>query len=563
MNKDKKKKVKFKYKQITAKVINYYEYLFTEKINYYKFANINSCYIGYLMNINKQFQFIMSIMNKNNLIENDYVLPSIIKAYNDDITIKPFWNNKIQSLSDKLFLPSTDNLIYSNGKSITLENSWFNVQECTGLQDKYYKLKIQDNNTSSKQITKCKQIKLFLSKEQRKYMQQIIGTYRYFYNRCVSYFNNYDKKTNKSWFYINPSDKTSRININIQGNPYNMINMRKQLKVNLPQWLLKDYPSHLIDQAFIEAFDRFNTCLNQSIKKGIPFEFKYKSKKESTHTINLEKQMLNSKTNGLFTNWKINGKYLFRKLKSSERFSKDIIGSSITYHKVLNTFIFNMNYKTHSNKCYNKEPCAIDQGIKNPFTIYSPTKVTIIGNNANEKIVKLCKEMDIIQSRMNKKAYYMNIKENGTIVNKEFVMNANRKRNLRKALHRKIKKIKDLRNELHHKTIRYICDNYKSVILPPFKTQEMVGRLTNKVSRQMCTLSFYKFKQKLMSKAEETGIKINSLSEPFTSKTCGKCGNIKYNLGNADIYNCDKCGLEIGRDINGARCILLRNLHRI
>ena len=48
--------------------------------------------------------------------------------------------------------------------------------------------------------------------------------------------------------------------------------------------------------------------------------------------------------------------------------------------------------------------------------------------------------------------------------------------------------------------------------------------------------------------------------EYYTSKTCTKCGNIKHDLKNADIYKCNSCNLKIDRDTNGARNILLRNL---
>ena len=47
-------------------------------------------------------------------------------------------------------------------------------------------------------------------------------------------------------------------------------------------------------------------------------------------------------------------------------------------------------------------------------------------------------------------------------------------------------------------------------------------------------------------------------SEAYTSKTCGVCGNVDKNLGSKKILKCHKCNIEIDRDYNGARNILLR-----
>ena len=69
------------------------------------------------MNVNRQLNVIAKLMDKNNLIINDILTPSIVKEYSVDITIKPFWNNKIETLSNKLYLPSSENLhspYYSN-----------------------------------------------------------------------------------------------------------------------------------------------------------------------------------------------------------------------------------------------------------------------------------------------------------------------------------------------------------------------------------------------------------------------------------------------------------------
>ena len=81
--------------------------------------------------------------------------------------------------------------------------------------------------------------------------------------------------------------------------------------------------------------------------------------------------------------------------------------------------------------------------------------------------------------------------------------------------------------------------------------------------RSMLALSHYKFKKRLLEMGESNGCKIIICNEAYTSKTCGKCGNIKDNLGGSREYNCQRCGLIIDRDYNGARNIYLKNIDLI
>ena len=505
--------------------------------------------------LNSEFLNVTNLLRKKCIIQiNDNINPYILSNFINDNKIIPFWNNKVQLLSNKLFLPVNKNLKEIN-KPKTFCNSWFEVKNFVGIQNKYYNLSIKKNLNLKGKINKCRKIKLFLNPSQRKYMKQIIGTYRYFYNRCVSYFNNYDKKNKESYFYIDPKNEKSKIIIKLnEKNPYNFINMRPILKQNLPEWLLNNFPSHLIDQAFSEAFIKFNICLENCIKYGKLFEFKYKSAKENIQTINLEKQMISGLNNGFFVNWIIKNEYIFKNIRTSEKIQNfDFKGSSISYNKYLNKYFLNLNYtdKIKNNK-RKKNICACDFGIRKFVTVYSPKEVMMIGKNSTNKLFKTCKEIDIIQSRIDKKRYYDKKKQ------KTFLVNSVRKRALKRALHRKIEYIKNLRNDLHNKTIAYLCSNFTAIIITPYEIQNMACNLSSKVARNMYNLGTYQFKIKLKNKAREKNIRIIEKPEPYTSKTCGNCGIITKVDG--ETYNCKKCKIVIDRDINGARNILLRNL---
>ena len=70
---------------------------------------------------------------------------------------------------------------------------------------------------------------------------------------------------------------------------------------------------------------------------------------------------------------------------------------------------------------------------------------------------------------------------------------------LKRKLHKKIllfnEKIRNKVDEIHWKTINYLTNNYKNILLPPFETQQMTKNLHRKTNREMMFWSHYKFKQ--------------------------------------------------------------------
>ena len=70
----------------------------------------------------------------------------------------------------------------------------------------------------------------------------------------------------------------------------------------------------------------------------------------------------------------------------------------------------------------------------------------------------------------------------------------------------------------------------------------------------------YRFQQRLLSKAEELCCEARLVNESWTSKTCTACGCINHGLGASKTFVCPDCGVELDRDVNGARNILLMNL---
>ena len=161
--------------------IQQYSKIFINKIRklihfYFFNFNIDYCNLNYFIffqNISQKnnvlFNKIIFQLKKNNLIIDNYINPSDVKILSQDLTVKPFWNNEIRLLSEKLFLPSSNNLIQSNYKNKTLDSkSWFKINKITGFDNCYYRLKTKDNNNLIEKITKTRKIKLYFNSEQKK-----------------------------------------------------------------------------------------------------------------------------------------------------------------------------------------------------------------------------------------------------------------------------------------------------------------------------------------------------------------------------------------------------------
>src|SRR2546430_14355088 len=171
-----------------------------------------------------------------------------------------------------------------------------------------------------------------------------------------------------------------------------------------------------------------------------------------------------------------------------------------------------------------------------------------MGKGDINRMYRLCLHYDRIQS------------ERDSIHGKS---NKRKRYKLRRCMLRIHKKIRNLVDECHRKFARWLCENHHVVLLPEFKTKNMVKRgfrkIHSKTARQMMTWSHYRFRQYLLHKSREyPWCKVVICTEEYTSKTCGCCGVINRSLGSLKTFQCPSCGATIDRDVNGARNVLLK-----
>ena len=160
------------------------------------------------------------------------------------------------------------------------------------------------------------------------------------------------------------------------------------------------------------------------------------------------------------------------------------------------------------------------------------------------------------------------------IINDPINKTKRRKTNKKKKI-KKYKKISNIVDNMHNQLSSYLTKNYNNILVPQLPVKKLVRKWDNKkndepklinrvinsiTSRIMNYLSFNKFLTKLKSLCSIRNTKLYIVDEIYTSKTCGRCGYIKTDLNSNKTYKCNDCKLELDRDYNGARNILLKHL---
>jgi len=304
---------------------------------------------------------------------------------------------------------------------------------------------------------------------------------------------------------------------------------------------VKETPREVRSYAIRQLMSAYKT--NKKLH-GNNFQMKYRSKKDRTQTISI-----------LARDWnRVSGQYAF--LKS--------IITSEQPPEINNTVNITMNHLGHFYLCVSiplniidnqNNVCgkviSLDPGVRTFMTGYDPDGQLIEwGNGDIDKVFKLSKKYDKLQS------------------DKDLALGRTNKRKrfrLKKMMLRIIQRIRNLIDECHHQLARWLCQNYEIILLPKFETSHMVlknkRKIRSRTARAMLTWSHFRFRMFLLHKIREYKYcKIIECTEEYTSKTCGHCGRINNKLGGSKTFRCDSCKVEMDRDANGARNILLKLL---
>ena len=130
-------------------------------------------------------------------------------------------------------------------------------------------------------------------------------------------------------------------------------------------------------------------------------------------------------------------------------------------------------------------------------------------------------------------------------------------------------RIRNLVDETHKKVSLDLVRRFDTVLIPDFKTKQMTQRknrkdgrvrtIRSKTARSMLTWAHYRFRMRLIEKALDHGKEVVTVTEEYTSRTCGRCGHLNLKTS-SKLFECEKCGVKMDRDDNGARNIFLKHV---
>jgi transposase len=394
------------------------------------------------------------------------------------------------------------------------------VLEQESIKDKEKKTKKKNLKITDKPIAaKAKLIQIYPTKDQKNTLKKWFGVRRWIYNKCLD-------AVNKKLAKLNRKDLRDKI-----------INNKNFQTENT--WML-EYEYDLRDEALSDLLNNYKS----NFAKDKSFDIKFISKKQQQSLSVLSKKWNNK--NDFYSS-------IFKpeKIKSNEQ-----IPEKLNYTSRLKKTLLNKYYlcipeplnKVGENQALGKM-IFIDPGVKTFLTGYDPSgKIIQWGEKDIGVISRLLHYKRKLQSKMNSKWSKTSI----------FMFKSSNRRKMFKAILRINNRIYNLVNELHKKLSKWLVENYQYIFIPKLNFHKC-KKLNKKSKSKMASYRHCAFVDRLKNKTREvSNTYVLEINEAYTSKTCSECGNQHQSLKNKDIYECTKCQLKIGRDINASKNVMLR-----
>lgn len=468
----------------------------------------------------------MTCNDKSTLCENNTLKPKSSQISAADLisngkVYKPYWSDLCAAISSRLLLPVEtskvdSDLNYSSlWQSKTVERTWFLSKLFTVQKPNLQPIFLPSFTSSVAECTpleatakKSKKIRVFLSAEQRKLLKHWFGVSRYVYNETIKHLQQASTKAN--WMAVAPIILSA-----------------------LPDWA-KPVPYQIKKIAVKDACLAVKAAKKGFGKDGQIRKCKFRSRKDRQQTVFIPKSAI--KECGVYHT-------ILGRCALSEALPKNFSDGRLTL--AYGEYYLIVSEEVQPQQTENQgRVVALDPGVVTFVTYFSELSYGWLGDSANLQIQKLCFKLDKLQTKISKAP-------------------CSQKYRLKKAADRIRAKIQHMVKELHHKTARFLVDNFDVILLPSFESSQMVSKSRRKIRsksvRQMLTLSHYQFKKHLEWKAWESGkVALTDINEAYTSKTVSWTGEVKK-IGGSRIIK-DTNGNRMNRDLNGARGIFLRAL---
>lgn len=234
-------------------------------------------------------------------------------------------------------------------------------------------------------------------------------------------------------------------------------------------------------------------------------------------------------------------------------------------------------YETNTNhiKTYKSNNIGIDLGVKNYATISSKDKSYFITHfKDDERYKDIQNKINKLQTTISKKVEinygkllnkFLDIKngEEPNEIQKNIMKGESYKttqiRKLRKKMRSLNKRLNNIRCNYINKLVNLLTVRTKpsTITIEDLDISDIISHdheYIKKLHDNISKSNFYYFRQCLINKCYYYGITLRIADRYYpSSKICSCCGHKKKDLVLSDrIYHCDKCGLEINRDINAS-----------
>lgn len=317
------------------------------------------------------------------------------------------------------------------------------------------------------------------------------------------------------------------------------------LEEDNPMFWQKEIPYHTRDEAIADVISAYEGCFTRLSKGQINhFDLKYKSKKRSSsEIIKVRENTINLETMTFFPRRLKNNKK-FRVRQRDIKKLKEGVNGNFIIQKIKPGYWYFCLPRVKEKPIYESsvyKSVFLDPGVRTFQTLYSPDG--ICGKiKCSSKIRKLDDRHAKLWSISDQKE-----------------TSKKTKKNLRKRCAKIRKKMKNIIDNLHWQTCSFLCKTFDNIFLPIFKVSEMVqgSPLGRKITHQMLELNHGLFRERIKYYAKTKHRNLYIVTEEYTTKTCGHCGQIQ-DMEGKKIYKCSHCGSVIDRDYNGARNICLK-----
>lgn len=475
---------------------------------------------------------------------------------------EPFWNDKCNILSQSIWNPTdyVDNL--ETNKNLYYEEKYhpYLVSQKT----------VQKLDTNKQEIIITRKVRFYPTQKQKEYLGKCLSAHRYFYNKTIEEINNRfekrkqefsakltcifcdNKKFENSYTCEEHKNKSLPWNLAINFNEMRKIVVKNNSILTDDDKWQEEIPHDTRQAAVKNALTSYSSSLTNRIRGNIKnFKLGYMSRKKPTHIFWLDHRAISIKekkesiTVSIFKTKLKSDSELFVKNKYRKQLPLNNTSAvKVLYDRGAWYLVFSLT-ETTQNKCDNLHSIALDPGVRTFQTGYSPNgNIYKFGEEQLNQMKTIHNKIDLLksisskaQNRVSKTRYHI-------------------KRRLYKLEFR----LRCIVHNLHNQVGSFLSQNYRYILLPEFGTSGMQQQdtIVSTTKRRMNGLAHYQFQMKMVHFCKKYGSELKIVDESYTSKTCGKCGNIKENLGSACHYKCDTCNYSLDRDIHGARNIWIK-----